>query len=150
VAYVVAARGAQKPDAAALRRSLSKRLPEYMIPNLFVVLEDLPLTPSGKLDRRALPAPGLPDRPYRAPRTPDEEVLCSLFAEVLQVPKVGMDDNFFSLGGHSLLATRLVARIRPLFGIELPVRMVFEYPQVSDLSRELNRLWENEIEELTL
>ena len=139
VAYVVAAPGEAPPEEAVLRRSLSERLPDYMVPSAFVELEALPLTPSGKLDRRALPAPERGrSEGYRAPRTPQEEVLCGLFAEVLKLERVGIEDNFFALGGHSLIATRLVSRVRSTLGVELAIRTLFEAATVAELVRHLH------------
>ena len=132
VAYVVAASG-QAVEPAALRAHLAQSLPDYMVPSGFVVLERLPLTPNGKLDRLALPAPELTPARIRAPRTPQEDILCGLFAEVLGLQRVGIDDNFFALGGHSLLATRLISRIRATLGIELSIRSLFEAPTVASL-----------------
>ncbi|HEX2190746.1 MAG TPA: non-ribosomal peptide synthetase, partial [Longimicrobiaceae bacterium] len=125
VAYYVGAEGA---EAETLRAHLSKRLPEYMVPAAYVRLEALPLTPNGKVDRRALPAPdGAPARGrYAAPRTPVEEVLAGIWAEVLRLERVGVEDGFFELGGHSLLAARVVSRVRQVFGVELPLRALFE------------------------
>ena len=113
--------------AATLRAYARQRLPEYMVPAAFVVLDRLPVLASGKVDRRALPEP----EPHaagggRAPRTPVEQMLCEMFAEVLGLPSVGADDDFFDLGGHSLLATRLLLWIRKAIGAELPVRAVFD------------------------
>jgi amino acid adenylation domain-containing protein len=133
VAYVV---GDAAAGADVLRAHLSERLPEYMVPSAFMVLESLPLTPNGKLDRRALPAPDFASAQgrYVAPRTPVEEVLAESWAEVLRVERVGVEESFFALGGHSLLATRVVSRIREVFGVEVPLRALFEGPTVASLA----------------
>ena len=133
VAYVVKAAG-ESIDPSILRRHLGQSLPDYMVPSAFVVLERLPLTANGKLDRRALPAPEPTSAGARTPRTPQEEILCALFAEVLGLERVGIDDNFFELGGHSLLATRLISRVRAMLDVELAIRALFEAPTVEALA----------------
>ncbi|WP_181799049.1 non-ribosomal peptide synthase/polyketide synthase [Kitasatospora acidiphila] len=136
VGYVVAADGAEL-DPAALRTDLAATLPAYMVPSAIVILDAMPLTVNGKLDRKALPAPVFAPVSARAARTPREEVLVAVFAEVLGVPVVGIDDSFFDLGGHSLLATRLASRLRTALGVELPIRTLFEAPTVAALAEQL-------------
>ncbi|WP_244237973.1 non-ribosomal peptide synthase/polyketide synthase, partial [Corallococcus terminator] len=138
VAYVTAEGAA--PDTAALRAFLHARLPEYMVPSALVTLEALPLTSSGKVDRKALPTPDAPTSVKGesiAPRDDTERTLAAIFAEVLGVERVGVQDSFFELGGHSLLATQVAARVRAQFGKELPLRTLFEAPTVEALSRRL-------------
>jgi amino acid adenylation domain-containing protein/non-ribosomal peptide synthase protein (TIGR01720 family) len=141
VGYVVAEPTADlKPEA--LRAALREKLPEYMIPSAFVCLEKLPLTPNGKVDRNALPVPdvaGQLARQYVAPRTPTEELLAGIWAEVLGLERIGLHDHFFELGGHSLLATQVVSRLRSLFEVELPLRSLFESPTVAELARAVER-----------
>ncbi len=128
VAYVVG-----EVETDSLRRSLRERLPDYMVPAVFVTLDALPLTANGKVDRRALPAPDGPDAGagHLAPRTPVEEILAGIWAEVLGVGRVGVNDHFFDLGGHSLLATRVMSRMRGAFGVEIPLRSLFEAPTLA-------------------
>jgi acyl carrier protein len=121
-----------------LRNYLREKLPAYMVPSAFVILEKLPLLPNGKVDRRALPAPALSalerQENYVAPRTPLEESLARIVSEVLGVGQVGVNDNFFELGGHSLLATRLLFNVRDAFDVVLPLQAVFENPTVAGLA----------------
>ncbi|WP_046215884.1 amino acid adenylation domain-containing protein [Paenibacillus wulumuqiensis] len=141
VAYVVAHTEAAAPlDLERLRDYAAEELPEYMVPAAFVQLLQLPLTPNKKIDRRALPAPDLKlASSVREPRTPQEELLCTLFAEVLQLPHAGVDSDFFRLGGHSLLAGRLMIRIREVFGVEMNISSLFQSPTVAGLARQLDR-----------
>lgn len=121
-----------------LRRMLVEKLPEHMMPSAFVLLDALPLTANGKLNRRALPAPGAlrPDMEtdYVAPCTPTEELLAMIWSEVLKLKQIGVNDDFFQLGGHSLLATQVISRVRERFRIELPLRYLFEFPTVAGLA----------------
>jgi amino acid adenylation domain-containing protein len=140
VAYVVGAEG----DLALeeLRGYLKQRLPEYMVPSVFVQLEALPVTANGKLDQAALPVPeaGGGSAGSVAPRTLTEELLAALWAEVLHRERVGATDNFFEIGGHSLLATQVVSRARSAFGVELPVRALFEAPTVMELANRIEKM----------
>jgi acyl carrier protein len=157
VAYTVLVAGAQR-DEESLRELLRQRLPDYMEPAAFVWLESLPLTPNGKVDRAALPLPTLEgrerDREFIAPRTPVEEALAGIIQEVLKLPRVSMDDDFFHLGAHSLLGAQVVARVRSVFGTELKLLDVFDAPTVAELSvkieqaltRQLNAMTEAEVD----
>src|SRR5690606_36902290 len=136
VAYVVPAPGTVV-DASQVRAAVADALPSYMLPSGVVTMDALPRTPNGKLDRDALPAP-TPERSpdsRAAPRNDREEALCGLFAKVLDIPEVGVDDNFFDLGGHSLLAARLVTAIRSELGEEVRVATVFDMPTAAALAR---------------
>ncbi|MFF5128694.1 amino acid adenylation domain-containing protein [Streptomyces syringium] len=136
VAYTVPA--GDSVDTETLRAHVAGVLPEYMVPSAFVTLPELPLTANGKLDRKALPAPDFTAHTTnRAPRNAREETLCTLFADVLGLDTVGIDDSFFNLGGHSLLATRLISRIRTELDVEVDVRTIFEAPTVSALASRL-------------
>ena len=138
VSYVVAHDG-RRIDIDDLRARLAERVPEYMVPTAFVVLDDIPLTPVGKLDRRALPEPefGFTTTVFRAPTDPVEEAITAVFAEVLGVDRVGTGDSFFDIGGNSLSATRAVARLDESLGIDLGVRALFEAPTAAALAERI-------------
>jgi amino acid adenylation domain-containing protein len=144
VAYIVVNHAQARPTATELRDLLLSRLPDYMIPAIFVVLPALPLTSNGKLDREALPPPDasntLVHENYLSPRTVLEEKLSALVAELLFVPRVGVNDHLFLIGGHSLFGAQLIARIRDKFGVELPLRSVFESPTPALLAQAIEHL----------
>ena len=143
VAYVVGNQD-EPVKIDELKQYLNDRLPEYMNPAAWMMLEKLPLTPSGKLDRAALPAidmeAGAPGASFAAPRTLIEENLAGIWEHILELERIGRDDNFFWLGGHSLLATRIISRVREVFQVELPVRALFESPTVAELATRIEEL----------
>ncbi len=137
VAYVVFKAGSHC-DEIELIGFLRESLPDYMIPTAFIRLEALPLTPNGKIDRAALPAPDFEgERTVQSPRTPVEQSISGILADLLKLPNVGRDDNFFLLGGHSLLGAQLIARIKKTFGVEISLRALFEAPTIAALSAEI-------------
>lgn len=152
VAYVVASSETQ-PSAADLRSFLETELPLYMVPSVFVQLENFPLTQNGKVDRAALPAPDadntLRDDEFTAPRTPLEERLGVMLSSLLGLEQVSVHDNFFMLGGHSLLGTQLISQIRGAFGVELALRTLFESPTIEQLSLEIERLLMAQVEAMS-
>jgi acyl carrier protein len=127
-----------------LRTYLAARLPEYMLPAAFVLLERLPLTINRKVDRKALPAPELDrralERAFEPPQTPLEQQLAAIWSEVLHAERVGRSDNFFELGGHSLLATQVISRVRQHVGLDLPLRTLFELPTVAGMAERIEAL----------
>jgi len=139
--YVIAGANG-RPDERELRDLVKSRLPDYMVPALFIWLDALPLTPNGKIDRLALPLPERASReqPYVAARTHVEEMLVDIWSAVLNVDKVGLNEDFFELGGHSLLATQLISRVRESFQIELPLRSLFESPTVAELAEKVEKV----------
>lgn len=144
VAYWVPG-GAERADSTTeLREHLGRTLPAYMLPNVFVALDRLPLTLNGKVDRRALPAPEAvrPDLggAFEAAGTPVEKALAEIWADVLSVDRVGLDDDFFDLGGHSMLATQVVARSKEQFGVAMTLRIFFDLPTVRELAAALEEL----------
>ena len=140
-AYVIARQfdGVDTDLAEVLQKHLRRSLPAYMAPGTISVLPSWPLTPSGKVDRRGLPSLRQKSSEQLPPRTPEEEVLCAVFADVLGAERVGIGDNFFELGGHSLLAAKLVSRVRAALGKEVSIRALFESPTVAELAERLSK-----------
>jgi acyl carrier protein len=141
VGYIVPEEGVE-PTTAELYAFLKEKIPTYMIPSIFVTIDKIPLTPNGKVNRRELPVPEFNDdaatASFVAPRTPVEETLAGIWCETLGVSQVGVESNFFNLGGHSLLATRVISQIREKFGVELPLRVLFESPTIAALAQHLD------------
>ncbi|WP_261795091.1 phosphopantetheine-binding protein, partial [Pseudomonas syringae] len=150
VAYAVPDVAAStEAEQLALRQSIRSQLqaflPDYMVPTHMLLLPELSLTPSGKLDRKALPTPDASQLQarYRAPRSEVEICLAAIWQDVLHAPQVGLDDHFFELGGHSLLAAQVIARIKTQLGVSLPLRTLFEKPLLSELAVEVAALTDN-------
>ncbi len=142
VAYLVPQQD-REPTDGELRSYLKSRLPKFMVPSIFVLLDEMPLTANGKVNRRAFPAPeasAISEGNFVAPRTPVEELLANLWAQVFSVEQVGVFDNFFDLGGHSLLAMRLISRVRDAFQVELSVRSLFESPTIAGLAEGIEKM----------
>lgn len=152
VAYVVPVDG-RRPDSTQLRAHLGQHLPAYMVPAAFVWLEELPLTPNGKVDRAALPAPVIANTAQPAqsaqPESELERVLAALVAELLELDRVGADENFFLLGGHSMLGAQLIARIGERFDVDMSLRALFDNPTVAEMATEVERLLVAELEAMT-
>ncbi|HYH80302.1 MAG TPA: amino acid adenylation domain-containing protein [Longimicrobium sp.] len=148
VAWTVAAPGAAPAGAEALRLHLRERLAEAMVPSAFVALERLPVTPSGKVDRAALPEPSGADREtaFEPPEGQAEEALADIWAQVLKVERVGAHDSFFHLGGHSLLAMQVASRVRAAFAVDLPLRVLFDHPTLRGMAAQIESLLLAEIE----
>jgi phosphopantetheine binding protein/AMP-binding enzyme len=137
VAYIVPS-GAETPTTSDLRAFIARRLPDFMLPAAFIAVDEFPLTPNGKIDRRRLPEPTSQGRPdpgavFVAPRTAAEQLVAGVYRDVLRVDRVGANDDFFERGGHSLLATQAIVRIREAFGIDVPLRTLFERPTTAGM-----------------
>jgi acyl carrier protein len=155
VAYFVVPDRGQEPTTSELRAFMKAKVPEYMVPSAFVGLEAFPLTPNGKVDRKALPAPDpsgfRAENAYAEPRTPAEEALAGIWEEVLGLERVGIHDDFFELGGHSLLAVRVMTRLNRHFGVEVPLRVLFEEPTIEGLALAVTQMQaeaESDIEQM--
>ncbi len=144
VAYMIARDAEQTPTISELRTFLQPRLPDYMVPSLYLFLPTFPLTANGKIDHRALPVPEQVrpelEHTYVKSQTPEQEILAGIWSQALMIDRVGIEDNFFELGGHSLIATRVVAMIRDAFQVNMPLRSIFEAPNIASLSLVLAQL----------
>jgi len=153
VAYIIPA-GPRAPTVSELRRLLANKLPDYMVPSAFVMVDRMPLTATGKVDRRALPPPDdtrpALDSPFVAPRTPVEERLAGIWAEVLGLDRVGVHDNFLELGGDSLLATRVISRVLPQFQVKLPLRDLLEASTVAEMGEVIVQNHADKVDKQTL
>lgn len=155
-AYIIAQSPDDTPDNTALREYMRASLPEYMLPNAFIMIDSLPLSANGKLNRKALPAPdleGLLDTEFIAPRNDTEIAIAAIWQEVLQQERVGVLDNFFEIGGHSLLATQVMSRIKEQLEVDLELKLIFEHPTVEGLAMqvleaELSSLDEDDMDNL--
>ncbi len=141
VAYVMAAEG-ERLEPSELRNWLKQRVPEFLVPSAIVPMDAFPLRASGKVNRNAFPAPvyGVADREWLAPRTPVEEMVAEIWADVLKLERIGTNENFFELGGHSLLGTRVISRIRESFGMDVPLRAMFDSPTIAGLAKAIEDL----------
>jgi acyl carrier protein len=151
-AYWTPREGQGPCQAGELRRHLQQRLPDYMVPAVLVQLELFPLTPNGKVNRKALPRPERNEQDnenYMAPRTPIEQTLCPIWAEVLHMERVGIHDNFFHLGGHSLLAIQVMARLRDSFSLEFSLRDFFRYPTIAQFAEIVQSALFTKVEEMS-
>ncbi len=150
VAYLVMLQGKTIPELSTLRDSLLESLPDYMIPSAFVMLDHIPVTANGKLDRKALPIPDFIDTgtKYQAPETECETLICRLFSELTNRSKVGVDDNFFSIGGHSLMAIELLMKIRQATNKEISLRSLFLHPTPIALAREIDATQDGDSDEI--
>jgi len=144
----------QSIDTGTLREQTGKRLPRYMVPSYFVQIDKIPLTVSGKIDRKALPEPGTQDKPtgisYRPPTTEEEKILAGIWKEILGIDQIGLDDNFFTSGGHSLQAVRVISRIREIFNLEVSLRFLFENPTVQRLAEAITHMQLETVEQQDL
>ena len=144
VAYVVM-NSPENTATADLRGFLKQKLPEYMLPTSFVLLEKLPITPSGKVDRKSLPAPDTSAlslrSSYVAPRTDTEQQVSQIWSQILKLDKIGIHDNFFELGGYSLLGTQILTRVRKIFAINIPLKVLFESPNITEFANRIDTLY---------